>query len=74
VTPGDAPRPPEGTTHWETCWRSHLDCAVERVESAEGREAALRERLDAHHCHDHCFCFDAEAIFARATPDTEANS
>lgn len=29
----------DGRTHWETCWREHLDCAVERCD-------ALKEALE----------------------------
>lgn len=25
----------DGRTHWEDCWRHHLDCAVRRVEELE---------------------------------------
>lgn len=30
-----------GGSHWEGCWRSHIDCCVARAEKAEARVAEL---------------------------------
>jgi len=30
-----------GTTHWDTCWRHHLECAVQRCETLEAMLAEL---------------------------------
>jgi len=36
-----------GKTHWDGCWKDHLDCAVEKIETAEkdAEIAALRRIL-----------------------------
>ena len=34
-----------GRTHWETCWREHLECAVAKVERAEGELTDVREDM-----------------------------
>jgi hypothetical protein len=35
-------------THWDGCWRAHLDCAVARAERAEQeRDEELERRRDA---------------------------
>lgn len=31
----------DGKTHWEGCWREHLDCAVARVEELESSPQRL---------------------------------
>ncbi len=31
----------DGRTHWEGCWREHLECAVARVEMLENGDCAL---------------------------------
>lgn len=33
-------------SHWDGCWRSHIDCAVARIEAAEARERTLRDALE----------------------------
>lgn len=48
----DAPLGGDGS-HWVDCWRSHIDCAVARVEKAERESERLREALRRHGVHSY---------------------
>lgn len=46
----------DGRTHWEGCWRDHLDCAVARVEALEAERDRLRDVVGEVHAWIVCSC------------------